>query len=165
MHTPEQEKGDKFEIWLALLLIYHGYKDVKWDFRVHKGRPYRQLDIAYNFDSNGKPSVIVEAKYTADGEIKYKLRTPKKKKEGDRIIRIDNLVDEVLERQGFVGAKKSCLVTNRFFDGELRRESKKAGIYVVEHPTLTRMYRSLGGRSAIEDSINAIDISKYSNRC
>lgn len=157
MRTPNQIKGNKFEKWLELLLRYQGFKDVEKGFRRNKGYPYREADLKYTLEKNGrKRTVLVEAKYSSNGEIKYKLRTPKKKTEDGRVIVIDNLVDEVAERQRFLGGDISILVTNRTFEERVKEEAKRKGIVVIEGDRLTKIYYALGYTGSIEESIASI---------
>jgi len=159
MKTPEQRKGTKFEIWLEKLLKRRGYEDVLRNVECHKERyRFRQVDIIYTYDDELR---IVEAKYSSDGSISYKLRSTRERKYGNDIIVIENLVDEVLDKKRFVGADAALLVTNNSFEEKVKKESKKHGIIVVEGDVLTRLYHEAGGKGSIDDSINAIDPDKY----
>ena len=69
---------------------------------------------------------------------------------------MDNLIDEVLERQKFLGGDESILVTNKTFEDKLKIEAKKKGIFITEGHELTKMYHDLGYTGNIENSIAAI---------
>ncbi|MBW2981533.1 restriction endonuclease [Candidatus Woesearchaeota archaeon] len=154
MKIPTKSKGDKFEMWLEILLKEHGYEDVERSYRENHGRPYREADLRYTLKKDGrKITVLVEAKYSSNGEIKYKLRSTKKKKDYGIEMVIDNLVDEVIERQKFLGGDESILVTNKTFEDKLKKEAEKKGVFVMEGHELTRMYHELGYTGSIEDSI------------
>jgi len=159
--TPEKEKGIKFEIWLESLLKKQGYQNVLRNVEYHKERYlFRQADLSYNLIKDGRIYLaVVEAKFSSNGSIPYKLRS-KKKKKGHQVP-IDNLVDEVLERQQFIGADLSFLVTNKEFKPEVGLEAEKKGITVVTGSQLSSIYKKLGFRDSIDDSIKAVDLDKY----
>jgi hypothetical protein len=163
MMTPEREKGMQFEIWLELLLRHLGHQNVKRDVEYHKKRyVFRQVDVSYSLVKEGRIYLaIVEAKYSSNGQIPYRLRNGKIKKSTQQIPQIDNLVDEVLERQKFIGADVNLLVTNRSFEDKVKKEAERYGIRVVEDRQLTRLYRGIGGKGRIDDSIRAINIRRY----
>ncbi|MFC1705010.1 hypothetical protein ACFLZ6_01630 [Nanoarchaeota archaeon] len=162
MKTREQIKGTKFEVWLEWLLKYHGFQNVARNLQYRRqGRPYRQVDLAYNVMKEGMfYTVVVEAKYSSNGEIPYKLRTPKTKKRGQQVIRLDNLVDELAERQSFVGAHESCLVTNHTFSDDVKVAAKRYGMGVIESPGLQQLYSQTGRSGTIDDSINSVVLKR-----
>ncbi|MBW2980483.1 hypothetical protein KY360_03640 [Candidatus Woesearchaeota archaeon] len=163
MQTDEQRKGTKFEIWLELLLNRQAHQNVLRNVEYHKERYlFRQVDLSYNFVDNGTIHLaIIEAKYSSGGRIPYKLRKGEVKKSGQLVPRIDNLVDELWERQQFVGAHAACLVTNHSFDDQVKAEAGKRRIDVVEGPALSQLYLHLGGAGAIDDSINTINLGRH----
>jgi len=161
--TQEKVKGNKFEIWLEKILKIQGYQNVLRNVQYHKARyVYRQADISYNIiRNNSLKLILVEAKYSSNGNINYHFRGGKKKKSGQVISTIDNLVDEVLERQKFIGADASILVTNKQFDKKVKYEASKKGIKLLEGDNLQKLYLNLGYKKNINDSIANIDLNNH----
>jgi hypothetical protein len=169
--TPERVAGIRFEIWLEQYFKSLGCQQVKRNVEFHKSQHlYRQADLIFsevvcrNIATTNIEMVIIEAKYSSNGQIKYELRQGYKEKSGSRNI-ITNLVDEITERQKFVGAYRSILVTNARFDEKLLREAPRHNIQLIDRETLYKNYRRLGGKHEnLEKSINSIDISRYDLR-
>jgi len=164
MMTPEKIRGNQFEIWLEEFLKLQGYKNVLRDVEYHKDKnTFRQADISYNYivSKNHLKLMIVEAKYSSNGYISYKLRAGEKEKSGQVIRRIDNLVDEVWERQNFIGADQSILVTNKKFENKVRTEAFKKGVKVLEGDDLQLLFKKFGYLETIDESISKIDLRKH----
>jgi hypothetical protein len=163
MKTHKQIKGIKFEIWLEYLLRLQGYQNVLRNVEYHKERfRFRQVDISYDLVNNKEiHRAIIEAKYSSNGRISYKLRQSKFKKDGQRIIRIDNLVDETLERQRFVNADIAFLVTNHGFDAKVKQEARKHKIKVLEGKRLEEIYHHYGGKGPIDNAIRSVSIKAH----
>ena len=142
--TPEKIIGTKFEIWLETYFKSKGCLNVRRNVEFHKSRYlYRQADLTFSLKTNGKTElIIVEAKYSSKGPIKYDLRQGFKIKAGSKII--TNLVDEIIERQKFVGAYSSILVTNKYFDDKLRQEAAKQNIVLFDRNRLFADYKKFG---------------------
>jgi hypothetical protein len=164
MLTPEQEKGTKFEVWLELLLTAMGHQQVfrnvefrKRDHFKAQDHPRRQVDLSYEVVDNGKIYLaIVEAKYSSNGEVAYGHRKGEVQKGDQQIPKIDNIVDELVERQQFVRARGAFLVTNHTFDDQVKVEAGKHGIKVLEGDVLAKIHRELGREGDIDTAINAI---------
>lgn len=161
--TPEKIKGIQFEIWLEILLKYKGHQNVVRDVEYHKSRyVFRQVDLRYDIVEDGlRYHTIVEAKYSSNSRIPYYLRKGTINKAGQDINGIDNLIDEVSERQRFVKADITILATNRHFDDKVKTEAKKYNIRVIENEGLTDIYRSLGGKLSIDSSIRSIYVKNH----
>jgi hypothetical protein len=163
--TPEKAIGMKFELWLRNYLRQSGCKDVLFDVRYHKSKYLkRQADLVFTESFNGYTGrVIVEAKYSSNGLIKYNLRQGFKAKAGSRIL--TNLVDEILERQNFAKSDrvyKSILVTNKYFEDELIMKALKNKIYLIDGEKLFRDYKRFGGRyNSLDQAIRAVDLDKF----
>jgi len=160
--TPEKVAGTRFEIWLETYFNSLGCLNVKRNVEFHKSRYlYRQADLTFSLKTKGNTElIIVEAKYSSNGSIKYDLRQGFKIKAGSKII--TNLVDEIIERQKFIGAYSSILVTNKYFDDKLRQEAAKQNIVLFDRNRLFADYKKFGGTyDGLEKSINAIDIRRY----
>jgi hypothetical protein len=160
MQTQQQIKGTKFEVFLEVLLKKQGYQNVLRNVEMHKSKyRYRQVDVSYNVVDNGRIYLaIAEAKFSSNGNIPYRLRTPRVKKAGKLVVSFDNLVDEMAERQRFVGANLAVLVTNHSFEDKVKEEAKKHGIRVMEGSRLTDIYHKLGGRGSIDKAIASISL-------
>ncbi len=160
--TPWKERGTKFEIWLELLLKAKGYQNVLRDVCYHKSKyVYRQLDLQYNLVKQGKIHTVgIEAKYSSNGKIPFKFRSSTKEKAG-QLIRINNLVDEVFERQRFCDLNNMILVTNKEFDSKIIKHAGKYGIILMEGDSLQKIFTSLGYKGSIANSISTVDIEKY----
>lgn len=163
----EQTRGTQFEIWLELIFRKLGL-EVSRNVEFHKERyVYRQVDLCYDRKRGilgilgKKERIIIEAKYSGRGEIPYKLRQGEKHKSGQLIKKIDNVVDELYERQRFVNARKSYLVTNKRFDSKVRKEAAGKGICLIEGGKLENIYRHLGGCSSLDESIRSIKVAEH----
>ena len=160
--TKYQVLGTKFEIWLEHLFKNLGYEQVFRNVEYRLSRNcFRQVDLLV-FETNGYKikKTLVEAKYSSNGPIKYFLRQ-KKKKSAQQLPRIDNLVDELLERKSFTGADKALLVTNKHFDGLILKESKKKNVGIIQGHNLEEAYRRSGGKLSLEESISKINLGNY----
>jgi hypothetical protein len=169
--TPEMEIGTKFEILLEC--YFRGQKDkngrkfqqVMRNVDYYKNQNeegqyvHRQADLVFSMVNNNRIyRILVEAKYSSNGPIQYDLRSDKDKVESDTTL--TNLVDEILERQRFIGAYRSILATNNVFEDRLRREAKRNGIILLDKDILFREYKRLGGvYTTLEDSIRAVDLT------
>lgn len=129
--TPEQIAGTRFEIWIEELLKDNGYWGVRRNVEYHKERYlFRQVDVEYQDMNFLNPLVllnslvILELKYSRVGMVNLNLRD-EKKKSGQRIERIDTIVNELEERREFVGARKAILTTNGSFSNEVHREVQR----------------------------------------
>jgi hypothetical protein len=165
--TSEQEKGLKFEIWLEELLRGNGYKPRR-NVEYHKSKQgKRQVDIIYRVEKEGRfYTAMIEAKYSSNGTIPNKLRSPKTDKKTQLIYPIKTIVEDLIDRNMFIKKYFSpfdyiFLVTNKSLDDEARSSAKKNRITVVEGDILTKMHLKMGGKGSIEDSINAIDFRRY----
>lgn len=158
----EKDIGTKFEIWLELLLKNNGYENVLRDVEYRKSNKiFRQVDVSYNISFNGKIYLVaVEAKYSSKNNVGYKLREVKNKKESI-IGAIDNLVDEVYERQMFVGADLSILVTNQYFQNKVKQNALGKNIRILEKNNL---YSNFNASFSLEDSINSINLENYNTK-
>jgi len=160
--TPEKVVGIKFEIWLEQYFKSKSCLDVRRNVEFHKSRfLYRQADLVFSLKTSTKVQlIIVEAKYSSNGPIKYELRQGYKLKAGSNIL--TNLVDEIIERQKFIGAYSSILVTNKYFDDRLRQEASKQNILLFDRERLFSDYKRFGGKyDCLEKSITAIDVNRY----
>jgi hypothetical protein len=162
MKTEEQIKGTKFEIWLEDLLKELGCQDVLRNVYFYKERcQYRQVDICYKLAKKGRIyRVIVEAKYSSNGNIPYKLRSNKIKKEGSRKIEMENLVYEVRERKHFTKAGLAFLVTNKGFEDKVREEAERYNIQVVDGRRLQKIYNNLGYKGSIDEAIDNVELKR-----
>lgn len=166
--TPEQIKGTKFEIWLEDLLYDHGYKPRR-NVEFHKRRQgHRQADIMYKILKGNKEYLaILEAKYSSNGVIPNRLRTPKEVKIGQESTQqLSTIVDDLVERQEFIERHfykidHIFLVTNKQFDDEVKIAAPQNGIIIVEGPELAKMHLKRGGTESIDDSISKIDYRRY----
>ncbi len=160
--TGAQERGFRFEIWLEeVFKNVAGIYNLRRNVEFHKERYlFRQADLAYNtISQQGLELVIIEAKYSSNGPIKYKLRSPKEK-QGQPIPKIDNLVDEIIERQYFIGANKSVLITNKTFDKELISKGLANHIYLIDGTGLQKILLQQQKRvSNLEASIQRIHLN------
>ncbi|MBW2966718.1 restriction endonuclease [Candidatus Woesearchaeota archaeon] len=166
MKTEEQIKGIKFEILLENLLKELGCDNVLRNVYCYKSRyRYRQVDISYNYVKHGRIYLaIIEAKYSSNGKVPYKLRSNKIKKEGNRTIEMENLVYEVRERRHFTNAGLALLVTNNEFEDKVKEEAKRYNIKVIEGKRLQELYHQNGHKGSIDDAIKSIDIYKRNLR-
>jgi len=161
--TPEKAIGTKFEIWLEILLKRLGQQNVLRNVEFRKNGAYRQADLIYNVIHEQKIKLIlVEAKYSSNGNIGYKLREGEKEKNGRLIETIDNLVDEVDERRMFIGADYAVLTTNKGFDYKIKEESKSRYIKLLDKESLIKLYnQNLGLKGDIESSIKSIELKRH----
>jgi hypothetical protein len=164
--TKAQEQGLRFEIWLEHVLknvsgIYHVMRNIEY----HK-EPYvfRQADLSYNIITpQGLELVIVEAKYSSNGPIQYQLREPKQKIK-QQLPHINNLVEEIKERETFIGAQKSVLVTNKTFSKDLLHAGIANGIYLIDGKGLaTLLARQQKQYTSIDSQINDIRVHSQNN--
>lgn len=157
--TPEQIKGSQFEIWVEQLFKNLGVKNVRRNVVYHRARYcYRQVDVEFYHQG----LVIVELKYSSNGNISINLREGEKKKSGQLLSTIDNLLDELEERRRFVQAGRALLVTNKDFNNEVYHETKnysKINIYTGED--LTRLSSKLSNKD-IDFQIQHINLRYYS---
>jgi len=129
---PGQEKGTRFEIWLDELLHDHGYKPRR-NVEFHKRRQgHRQVDILYKVVKQGRIyHALLEAKYSSNGTIPNKLRSPKDIKIGQNHPRkISTIVDDLIERYEFIARHffrfdYVFLATNKDFDDEVKQLARK----------------------------------------
>ncbi len=126
--TPEQASGTRFEIWVEELLKDNGYWYVRRNVEYHQQRyVFRQVDVEYQDLNIFNPLVllnslvILELKYSSRGRVNSSLQQ-EKKKSGQKIGRIDTIVNELEERRRFVGARTAILTTNGSFSDEVHRE-------------------------------------------
>lgn len=156
--TQEQEKGTRFEVWLEILFKRLGYKNIRRNLEVHESKyVFRQVDLCYKV--NKKP-IIIEAKYSSNGNIRYKLRKKVDHKAGETQRIYNNLVDEMIERMKFVKSEKGILVTNKYFDEKVEIYAPDY-LHILDRDSLTELYSKAGGRLDIDSSIQAIDVDKY----
>ena len=135
MKTPEQIKGTKLEIFIEKRLNEKGFHNVLRNVEYHKSRYFfRQIDVSYDYIAGNSPELrIVEAKYSSNGKISYRLRSPRERRTEKGIIVIDNLIDEVLDKKRFTGAELVCLATNHSFEDKVKQEAERYGIAVIEY--------------------------------
>lgn len=169
-------RGLQFELLLYYLFSKENRTNLKWNVEYRKGpRLYRQVDLEYEVrKNNSNIKIIVEAKYTSNQYVNYFLRK-EKEKNGNAINKhIDNLLTEVNERQEFVGAQKSLVITNSYFDKHMHRrvnyQNKKSlkqtgeiNILLVEKPKLEQVLHKYTKGVDLETAISGIDIKKYEN--
>jgi hypothetical protein len=160
MLTKEQVKGSKFEIWLEELFKKIGFQNVMRNVEFHRSRYlYRQVDVCYEIVKEGKIyRVIAEAKFSSNGPVRYHLRNGEIHKCEQGIAKIDNIVDELLERASFVGASYARLLTNRTFEDEVRAEAKRHSILVLEGNELQKLYMKTGRTGSIDDAIYNVSL-------
>ncbi len=165
--TAEKIVGIKFEIWLGQYFKSMNCQEIKRNVEFHKEKNiYRQADLIFLEVSNKKIlTTIVEAKYSSKNSIKYSFRQGVKEKyrsDGLGSTQLTNLVDEIIERQNFVKAYRSILVTNKFFDEKIVLEAQKNNIQLIDGEKLFHDYKLLGGKyNSLEKSILEIDITRY----
>jgi len=164
--TPQQIRGTQFEIWFELLLKDLGM-NVRRNVIVHRSRyQYRQADLIYR--DNNHPLVLVELKYSKDGQIRYKLRR-KKKKSGQLVKTIDTVLSELEERRRFIKADQAFLVTNQEYDGNCFKNLPDYPlIKLCDYSHLERLEKNrLQNKSLIyspqqiNDQILKIDLNKH----
>jgi hypothetical protein len=160
MLSERQIKGTRFEIWLELVLKKTGDLNVKRNILIrneliqskngNNGWKFtRQIDLTFNYVLDNKIyTALVEAKYLDNGVVPYFLRSGEKIVNNPLLPNIDNLVDEVYERQMYSGADLSILVTNQQFDPRIKQHSRRYGIKIVERDDLILLWQE-----AISDGI------------
>ncbi|MBR9699802.1 restriction endonuclease [Candidatus Woesearchaeota archaeon] len=148
-----KDPGARFEAFLESLIKSLGYQNVLRNVEYHKSRLFfRQVDVSYQYVQDERIYLaVVEAKYSSNGSIRYKLRSPKKKKGAPTM---DNLIDEVKERTKFVDADRTILTTNREFEPQVHHEAQSSGIVLIEGQQLLKLYRKIGGNQSIDDAIH-----------
>jgi hypothetical protein len=157
--------GAKLEIWLENLFQDLEYNNVQRNVHYHfqKNYIYRQVDLEYK-TSILKKTIMIEAKYSKNCKIRYKLRNPKNK--AGQKIKIDNLLDEVEERRLFVQAKKAILITNKEFEKKVYQavnNYSRIEIYDLEQlreldKKRTPFWRK---RKTIDEQIKSINLKQY----
>jgi hypothetical protein len=167
--TPEQIKGLRFEIWLEKLFKDH-YRSVRRNIMYyHDQYLRRQVDVEFKDYFLLNPLIIVEAKYRSSRNLSLNLRKSTKKS-GQRIKRIESVLDELEERRLFVKARKAILVTNRDFEKRLYDSSEKySRIILYNHDDLERLdkdraslFSFLRQPQGIEDQIKKINLRHHS---
>ncbi|PLW80072.1 hypothetical protein C0585_04100 [Candidatus Woesearchaeota archaeon] len=159
-------RGTQFEIWLEGLLSGMNISNLERNVEFYQGEKiHRQIDLCYEISTKkGTELVLVEAKYSMNGPITYELRDRKKKKQFDgrrsNPVYFDNLVDEIVERQDFVGGDYTCLVTNNRFEDKLKVKAEKAGIDIIDGKKLEEICNK--DRRTIDKEIRSIKVKDYS---
>ncbi|MFH1307733.1 MAG: hypothetical protein ABIH72_02685 [archaeon] len=157
-------RGMQFEIWLELLLKEQEYPNVIRNVEFRKERyVMRQVDVAYDIVKQGRLyKAVVEAKYCANGRVKDWTRgNGGKRKAGQTIRNIGDMVDEFEERLNFVGADYAFLATNKIFDDKVKAKAESKGIRVVERRELMKVFSNLGYKGDMEDSILSINPDEH----
>jgi len=160
--TLRKELGTKFEIWLELLLKSKGYQNVYRNIQYHKSQyEFRQVDLQYSIVKNKTIyNVGIEAKYSSNGKIPFNFRHSKKMKRG-QLRKIENIVDEVIERKLFTGLSAFVLVTNSEFDKNIIKSAKYYNIILIDKYSLKDICKEFSESFNIEESINSINITNY----
>lgn len=154
------QNGEKFEIWLELLLKKLGYQNVMRNVEYRKEDSKREVDICYNVTKNGKIYLaLIEAKYTKNKSICWKRKSKK-----SQIISIDNLIDEVWERHLFVGADFSLIATNSQTNYKTKKRIGERKIKILDGTNLLGIYQNLGGSNSLEDSIRRINVDNHKRK-
>ena len=78
--------GSKFEQWLEEVLNDLGYKDVRQNVIYSSNKSTRQVDVEYKTGLVICRTMIVECKYSSNGQIQLKPRGLNKKKEGKKEV-------------------------------------------------------------------------------
>ena len=158
--------GAKLEIWLENLFQDLEYNNVKRNIHYHfqKKYFYRQVDLEYKTNILQR-KVIIEAKYSKNSKIKYKLRSPKNKTGHKKTI--ENLLDEVEERRIFVQAKKAIIITNQVFEKKVYQAAnnyRHIDVYDLTHLQHLDKKRQPFWREkkSIEEQIRSINLKDYS---
>lgn len=139
MLSPEKVKGTQFEIFLEQILKRKGFSNVLRDVEYHKSRYcFRQIDLSYSFiDSGIIRKVVVEAKYSSNGPISYRFRSPRNLEHGKVII--NGPLEQIIESRNFSRADIGVLATNRRFDDNIREAAGRYGIRLIEGDNLCSM--------------------------
>jgi hypothetical protein len=190
MPSQKQIKGTKFEIWLELILKKTGDQNVRRNITIRPIRnnskisenwkTSRQIDIVFNYISNNKiHTAFVEAKYLDRGIVPYYLRGGNRNKENSTLPNINNIVDEVYERQLYCNANTSFIVTNLYFDKNIKKNAPKYGIKIIERESIKLLWnkslslgiindyqpwKNINKNSTIEDYIRAINLRDFDTR-
>ena len=126
-----------------------------------KNNSKREVDVCYNITKNEKIYLaLVEAKYTKQETFYWK----KKRRKKSQVISIDNLIDEVLERHLFIGADFSLIATNSRMSDNLKNKIKNKPIKILDGTNLLNMYRAIGGKFSLENSIKNIQLDNYKRK-
>ena len=152
---PEQQRqinreATKFEGFVARLLYDLHLKDVEWNvFYTRKDGSRRQVDIQYRKGLLSKV-VLLECKYRTSPNARIYLNefgngttngkknaTEKKSQEKE----ISHLVDEVDERRIYCNAKYGVIVTNAYFDSQLRYVAEQQNIELWDKDVLTDLVK------------------------
>ena len=174
-----QLQGIKFEIWGEELLrdsssLYPNYRAIRRNVHYFQGKDHRQVDLEYLNVVSPQPFVIWELKHTSRPYLPLKLRS-EKSKNGQKIRRIENVLEELEDKRIFSKAGKAVLVTNRYFEKSLIEEaSKYSQIQLYDHDDLARMDRErqtifgkglafLGVKKnkSIDEQINNVRVRDY----
>lgn len=167
--TKEQIAGTRFEIWFEQLLKDNGYWSVRRNINYHRSRyRFRQVDVEYKDFNLLNRLVICELKYCRNGQVRLELRKSRKKS-GQVIDTIDNIVSELEERRKFVHARKAILVTNRHFTDDTHREAEHyERIEVYERTQLEELEKKRRGflsrlfpPGTAEEQMENINLRKY----
>jgi hypothetical protein len=162
--TRKQVIGTQFEIWLENYFKDHNFAQVMRNVEFHKSKNLcRQADLVFSMIVNNKVEMyLVEAKYSSNGLITYKLPFGREYKEKAGSGRLTNLVDEIIERQKFIGAYRSILVTNKYFDNTLRAEAMQRNIILFDRDRLLANYKDRKNKNdSLETEIRSIKIDDY----
>lgn len=123
--------GIKFEIWGEKLFkdlsrsSRPQYRAVRRNVMYKRKNARRQVDLEYfNVLSPLSPFVILEFKYTSNGNIHLMLREEKKKQKQKK-RKLDNILAETEERRRFVKADKAIVITNKYYEKAVIKEARK----------------------------------------
>ncbi|MBT4541295.1 hypothetical protein HOC35_07315 [Candidatus Woesearchaeota archaeon] len=144
----------KFEGFVARLLYDLHTRDVEWNvFYTRKNGSRRQVDVQYKRGLLRR-TTIIECKYRTNpgsriylnefgngkknnGNGNYKNGNQKKSQEKE----ISHLIDEIDERKIYSGAKYSVLVTNAYFNDQLRDVANQQEIELWDRDILIEMVK------------------------
>lgn len=162
--TIEEIKGLKFELFLEELLKKKDVQSICRNVEFYKSRYcFRQVDIIYKYVHHGKTlNYALEAKYTSTGRIKYFLREKITRNTPNGKITLDNVVDQVCERQSFIDFDVSVLVTNGYFDEIIHEEGRKRNIILLEKVDLEKICSDLGYKEEVDILIKKVKLNKKS---
>ena len=165
--TIEQIRGLQFEVWCEKLFKQLGYLHVRRNVKYYQNGTYRQVDLEYfKYLSLFNHFVILEMKYSGNGMVGLKHHfNGKKKKKSQKIGTIDNIVVELEERRKFVNADTAILVTNNYFQKDLKKEAGKYNIELYDRDVLTELDKkrilSFWKRKPINQQIRSVNWKKY----
>lgn len=178
--SEEQRKGARFEIWLEQLLRESGVEQLYRNaIYLRDARTRRQVDIAYiqppqlvrtaqglQLSRSSGKLMAIEAKYVSNGSRPASIRSPVEKIGHPH--KIDNIVDEHLERSRFVGAYHAFLITNHEFDARTHElvedySPQRPAISLIERDGLEQKRHELGRRGSLEQELAAIDLASYNH--